>query len=249
MRKFSKGFLRSLGLTETQAAVYLAALELGEAYMQELARKSGVKRTSIYNFIDELRERGLLTETVKKKRKVYSAIDPRQLLEIEKGRLAELERTMPELLAVQNRSKTKPSVRFYEGIDGLKQVYSDMLKEGQEILAFEDLEHMKAGVPKPFFDWFPPERARRGIPMNTITRDSVVAQQFTQNNAKLLRRTKLMKSADWRTDMEIYGNKVALISYRTKTPFCVLIEDPNIAETLRAVWKELWSNLKLPTLG
>ena len=42
--------IKSLGLSEAEIAVYLATLELGQANVQEISRKSGVKRTSIYNF-------------------------------------------------------------------------------------------------------------------------------------------------------------------------------------------------------
>lgn len=249
MNKFSKNLLHSLGLSESQALVYLATLELGEANMQELARKSGVKRTSIYNFIDELKSRGLLVETVKRKRKIYSAATPDQLFEIEKTRLAELEQTMPELRAVQNKSRTKPRVRFYEGIEGIKEVYADTLKDKKEILAFEDLEHMNIGLPKSFYEWYPGERARRGIPFKSITRDSKEAQRLTQHNIKLLRKSKLISSADWKTEINIYGDKVAMMSLRAKNPFCVLIEDHDIAETLRSAWNELWNNLHLPVIG
>ena len=249
MKQFSKNLLRSLGLTENEALVYLATLELGEANMQELARKSGVKRTSIYNFIDELKERGLLIETIKKKRKIYSSVTPDQLIEIEKTRLAELEYTLPELRAIQNKTKTKPRVRFYDGMEGIKEVYADTLQDKNEILAFEDLEHMYIGLPKSFYEWYPAERARRGIPFRSITRDSKEARLLTQKNIKLLRKSKLISSADWKTEINIYGDKVAMMSLRTKNPFCVLIEDHDIAETLRSAWNELWNNLRLPIIG
>ena len=74
--------LNSLGLSDAEGRVYLAALELGEASIQQLSRKSGVKRTSIYNFIDKLKERQVITETRKAKRSVYSAVHPAQLAEM-----------------------------------------------------------------------------------------------------------------------------------------------------------------------
>src|SRR5438309_1359422 len=122
-----KALLKSLGLTEPQAHVYLAALEFGQISMQDLARRSGVKRTSIYNFIDELTERGLLMETKKRRRKLYSAIHPEQLLELERTRVTEIERLMPELLAIYTTAHNQPRVTFYEGIEGTEEVYADML--------------------------------------------------------------------------------------------------------------------------
>jgi sugar-specific transcriptional regulator TrmB len=249
MKILSKSLLSSLGLNEAEATVYVAALELGESNMQQLARKSGIKRTSIYNFIDELKSRGLIAETKKKKHKVYSAVHPRQLLEIEKTRIVELERTLPELLAIQNKSKVKPRVTFYENIEGIKDVYADMLKEGKEIVAFEDLEHMQIALPKSFYEHFPSERARRGIPFKSILRDSPEARRIVGKNKYLLRQSKLLASADWRTEVNIYGEKVALMSFRSTIPFCVLIDDHDVTETLRSVWQELWERLPATVVG
>lgn len=243
MKKLSNSLLHSLNLSEAQASVYAAALELGIANMQQLATKSGIKRTSIYNFIEGMKERGFIVEITKRKRTMYSAVAPEQLIEIEKTRLAELEQTLPELRAIQNESATKPRVAFYDGIEGIKEVYADILKDKKEIIAFEDLENMKKVLPDSFYNWFPTERARRDITIKSILRDSPEAREITKLDIRLLRKTKLINSSDWKTEINIYGDKVALMSYRTKIPFCVLIEDHNIAETMRSAWKELWERL------
>jgi sugar-specific transcriptional regulator TrmB len=242
--KVSKSLLNSLSLRESEFEVYAAALSLGEGTMQDLARRSGVKRTSIYAFIDELKSRGFITETKKKKRRVYSAVSPSQLVEMEKTRLTELEGFLPELLTIHNKSKKKPRVVFYDGVEGIEEVYGDMLRDQKEIIAYEDLEHMKLILPKSFYNYFPPERARRGIPFRSITRDSATAREFIKNNPQLLRNTKLLQSKDFKTEINIYGNKVAMMSYGESSPFCVLIEDANIAQTLRITWEELWNRLR-----
>ena len=243
MIKLSEQLINSLGLSEAEAEVYVASLELGQANIHDLAQKSGVKRTSIYNFIEDLKKRGFLQETKKGKRRVYSAAHPEQLLEIEKIRISELQRLIPELLAIQNIAKDKPRVTFYDGVDGIKEVYADMLRDKKEIIAFEDLEHMKRVLPKSFFENFPEERARKEILFKSILRDSSVARELTKKNFRLLRDSKFIKTGDWKTEINIYGDKTALMSFRTKHPFCVLIEDHNITETLRTAWRELWDRL------
>lgn len=243
MTKFSKHILRGLGLTENQTAVYFAALELGQATVQDLARKSGVKRTSIYNFIDELKERQLLTETKKRRRGLYAAAHPQQLIEMERTRIKELEDALPELLSIHNKSRKRPRVTFYEGVSGIQDVYGDMLKDKKEILAWEDLEHMKIALPPSFYEYFPAERARRGITFKSILRDSSVAHEMVKRQVGLLRESKFIQTGDLKTEINIYSNKVALMSFRSDPPFAVLIEDPSIAETLRVAWTELWNRL------
>lgn len=230
------------GLSEMESAVYRAALELGEATMQDLARKSGVKRTSIYNFIEKLKSDGFISMTRRKKRILYSAVHPKHVVEIQKQRLGQLEQTLPELTAIYNKSANKPRVTFYEGIEGIKEVYADTLREQRPIIAYSDWDYMKQGLGE-FYDWYPMERARRHIPFSTISRDSKDARDVISKNESQLRKMKFIKSADLKTEINIYGDKVAMMSFRSNPPFAVLIENHDIAETLRTTWQELWSRL------
>ncbi len=52
--------LKNAGLSENEAKVYLAALELGETSVYRLAKKSLVKRTTTYLAVETLKEKGLM---------------------------------------------------------------------------------------------------------------------------------------------------------------------------------------------
>jgi hypothetical protein len=59
-----------------------------------------------------------------------------------------------------------------------------------------------------------------------------------------LRETRFIQDVDFATEIDIYGDKVALMSFRGDKPMAVVIEDTDIATTLRAVWGKLWSHLE-----
>lgn len=242
MVKLPKELMKSLNLTNAQANVYVAALELGQASMQELARKSGVKRTSIYNFIEELKDRHLITEAKKHKRSVYTATHPERLIELEQERLKELNGLLPELMAIQNSSPTKPKVTFHEGIEAIKEVYADFVHEGKPIIAWSEFNESRAATGT-LFDDQAEKRAKQNIPVRWITTDSPEAREFAKKDTRLLRETKFVKSELFKTKIVIYGNKVALLSYRGNPPLAVLVEDRDIADTLRGAWEELWNRL------
>ncbi len=243
MNKTSLPAMKGLNLTEAQIAVYLAALELGEASILEIAKKSGVKRSSIYNFLDELKTRGLLTETRKRKRAVFSVVPPRTLLELERTRLNEFERLLPELEAVENNSQKKPRVTFYEGVDGLKEIYADSLKERKPIRAFWDYENAEKVMGDYLETYYRPERKRRNVFYQGILRDSPATREILKQDNKAFRENKFITDGEFTTEINIYGDKVALLSFRTDPPFGVLIEDKDISETLRTAWKNLWDRL------
>lgn len=236
--------MQTLGLSEAELSVYLATLELGQAQIQDISRKSGVKRTSIYNFIDSLKERQLLSELRKGKRKLYSAANPSALLQMQKSRVVSMERLVPELLAINNNARNKPRVSFHEGKAGVQEVYNIALHDKQTIYAWEDLDRMLALLPD-FLRKYAVERSTKNIPLRSIVRDTPLAREFvSKENPKLSRDSRFIESEEFGTDVEIFGNKVALFSLRKDSPFCVLIDDAGIAKTLKIAWTELWNRLE-----
>lgn len=223
--------------------VYLAALELGQASLQSISRKSGVNRSTIYLFVEELKAKGYIFETKLGKRRVYSAAKPKKILEAERQRLQSLETIMPDLVAIDNKTKRKPRVTYFEGMQGIREAYEDMIAEGKTIYAYEDLEHLEKGLSKSIFDWFPAARSKAGVKILSVSRDSQVAREFSENNNKYLREIKFIEDDDFKTDVNIYGNKIALMDLRGDIPFCVLIENKHLADTMKMIWKQLWKKL------
>jgi len=237
--------VQALGLSEQEIAVYLAALELGEANIQEISRKSGVKRTSIYNFIDTLKERQLLSEIKKGKRKLYSAVSPHHLVDEQKSKVASVERLIPQLLAIQNNVKNMPRVSFFEGIEGLKEIYRMTLREKQIIYAWEDLDRALDVLPPAFLKWYTEERTAKRIPARCIDRDTKSAREWTaKNDVRLARESRFIVSEEFGTEINVFGHKVAFFRWDKQNPFGVVIEDKGIATALRVAWTELWNRLE-----
>lgn len=234
--------LKKMGLAEQEIKVYLATLELGQASLQEIAKKAGIPRTSIYNFIDNLQEKRLIWATSRQKRKVYSAAHPSQLIEIEKTRLSELQAAVPELLAIYNQDKQKPRVAFYEGLDGIKYVYADSLTVDQPIIEWADFQALKTVLGN-FYQQYPIERAKRNISIKSLISNDIEARQAVASDIKLLRESKFLSTQELKTDVMVYGNKVALLSLKSTPPFAVLIEDASLAQTMRVIWQEIWERI------
>lgn len=235
---------RSLGLSDAELEVYLAVLELGEGQIQDISRKSGVKRTSIYHFIDSLKEMQLLSEIKKGKRRVFSASNPHHLVELQKAKVSSVERMIPQLLAIQNNVRTKPRVSFYEGIEGIKEIYMMTLRDKQTIYAWEDIEHTLKMLSPQFAKWYTEERAAKKIPARCIDRDTPIARAWTaENDVRLARETRFVSSDTFWTETDIFGNKVAFFSYNKQHPFGIVIDDEGIAKAQRVAWQELWDRL------
>lgn len=243
MEPLTTELLSTLQLSEHEARVYVAALELGQASLLALSKKSGVKRTTIYHFLDTLIQRQLIVETKRGKRSVFSAVHPQQLVEIGKGHVREMERLMPQLLAVFNASPRKPRVTFHEGTAGMKEVYADTLKERQPIVGWSDYEYSMR-VMGSYFEQYAEERARRNILYRVIARDSDAARNRQALSRRHLRDVRISPTLNLTTEIHVYGKKIALLSFRSNPIFAVIIEDESMAQTFKTIWEAAWENLR-----
>ncbi len=143
--------LEKMGLTEKQAKVYLACLELGGGNVTNIAKKAGVQRTTCYPILDELLSLGLVSKSKQKKRGYFLVEDPKTLEQNTKLKLQTIQETLPELNAIYNVLPQKPKVLFYEGEEGAKNIFNDILntlKEGDTILACTGFKTFLHYLPK-----------------------------------------------------------------------------------------------------
>jgi len=126
--------LEEFGLTERQAKVYLALLQLGEASVAEIAAKAQIERTGTYYVLEGLKLRGIVSRFQKIKTDKYVAADPKEILNISKRRQELIESYLPELKAFQNLSNFKPHIQLYEGLDGIKSVWRRTLKKKNTVI-------------------------------------------------------------------------------------------------------------------
>ena len=233
--------LINLGLNEKQAKVYLACLELGSATIAELAEKSGVKRTSIYNFLEELIHKGFISELHQDGQILLIAEDPKLLIKKSQEQLLGAQKIFPELLAMFNRPGNKPKVHFYQGIAGLKKVYEETLKSREPIYAFTDYEKLMPLMENWMWN-YSAERAKRGIAFTAIAKEGEWARKALARSKEHKRQLKIVKDINLDTEINIYENKAAILSFQR--PYSgVIIEDAAISQTLKSIWQLLWNKL------
>src|SRR3989344_8581990 len=99
--------LTSLGLSDNEAKVYMAMLELGSATVLEISAKAGVNRPTTYVQIESLKKMGLVSTQTKGKKQIFIPESPDQLefmIEREKKEIEvkkeELQKLLPELVNI-----------------------------------------------------------------------------------------------------------------------------------------------------
>lgn len=244
-----KNDLQNIGLNDKEARIYLACLELGPTNIQNIAEKADIKRSTVYEILESLKEKGLMHVTTKGKRKLYLASEPENLLETIKEREKLLKEILPQLKSINNVGFAKPKITFYEGREGLRDIYMEALKSSTnnadwispmksvlETVGTEWMEHyVELKVKKNY--WI------RSIHVSDLVIDSYKYQDPTTFK-KTLRDVKFSpKGINIPNAIGIYDNKVAILSSR-KEGFGFIIESEDYAQSMKELYKLLWDKSK-----
>jgi len=124
--------LKKLGLSEKEAKIYVAALENGESTVTYLSQQSGLKRTTMYDFLKELVEEGFLYKVQVGKRILYGATSPRQLIMLRRRAIERVEDELEHLEARQYSAFDIPKVKFFRGENGFKNIWDQILESTEK---------------------------------------------------------------------------------------------------------------------
>ncbi|MBI4895608.1 MAG: hypothetical protein HY831_03900 [Candidatus Aenigmarchaeota archaeon] len=125
----NKDTLKELGLSEGEAAVYLALLKLGEAQVNRIKLETKIHRTTIYDFLDSLGKKGLVSYVLKNGVKFFRASHPSNLDNLLKEKKELLDTVLPGLSKMAELDSKPIKIEVYEGIEGMKMFFSRPLKE------------------------------------------------------------------------------------------------------------------------
>lgn len=234
--------LEKIGLNQNEAKVYLAALELGEANVGQLAKKSGVIRTTVYGIIPQLKEKGLLSSSIIKKKVVYIAENPTKLKDDLREKQHSLDKMLPELLSITNKIDNKPTIRFFEGVGGMKDVYQDTLQyPDQELLTWVPKQSVDVFDVAYLTEYYVPKRLEKRIWVRALAPDDSEMKWFKEHDEKSLRKTRLVDPNlfPFSVEINLYGkNKVGIVAFEEKIG--VIIESEKIFNTLKSIFEMGW---------
>jgi sugar-specific transcriptional regulator TrmB len=235
--------LEDVGLTNPQARAYLSLVEDGGTNAPIIATRIGESRTNAYKVLDKLCELGLATKDQQGKRVRYFPASPtalERLVQEQASRLTQRERklkaAMPQMLEYFLARSEQPSIRYFQGKEGMRQIFSDMLGTGKTLYLVRSPEDVRF-YDEDFFAEIRKKRRLLGTKTVGLTPDVPSANHDPEVDFK----NKFIRTwipADAYTanvEWNISGDKVALISYG-KEAMGIIIESPQIAESFRQIF-------------
>ena len=244
-----------LGLLDKEPEVYLVLLKMpGAQPASIIANRASLNRTTTYKALIKLAKKGLVTKTQRQGVTCFFAEDPDKRLEDmvlkKQEKVNDLSKNIlsiiPMIKDLRKHDLSIPTIRFYEGVEGVKRIYEDNLVEGKPIYAFENAKPMSAEVKDYVFNDYIPRRAENDIFVKVITPENKEHIKARKNDKKFLRETKFFSVDIIPIDIEIniYGAKTAIFSYKKEEMFAIIIESASITKSLKSIFDFCWQFAK-----
>lgn len=249
-----KTLLEQLNFSEKESQIYLALLEAGSTKPGDLAKKTGLNRTTVYDICELLMQKGLISKYKKGAGTFFNALDPKNLLnyldrekeekakeiEKQKNKVSEL---LPQLVSLQNiYGATKPKVQFFESEKGMREAYEDTLTSREIILAYANPQTMHEGLPN-FFPEYYKRRTEKKIFIKAIIPRNEMSLERTKYNQEEMRDTRFLPEdrMTFSPEINIYNNKMLVASWKEK--MAIIIESKELADLQKLSFDLLWNVL------
>ncbi|MBI5728992.1 MAG: hypothetical protein HY983_01980 [Candidatus Magasanikbacteria bacterium] len=213
--------LRSLGLHQTEIAVYLFLLKNGLSAPPIVSCETGIARTNCYNILLELKNKELIEEKTVAKRKSYQANDPVSLVKLLENKAADAQKILPELEAIFTHQVASPGVKFYEGLEQIKQLYESSLST-KNILSIGSRRGLRTLVPD-FEKYYFQEIQKRQITFYDLTD----------------RESKLMTT---KINMLIWDDTICFLSLKDSIT-AIVLKNQAISDVLQMLFKIIWKKI------
>jgi HTH-type transcriptional regulator, sugar sensing transcriptional regulator len=240
--------LRKLGLSQTEATLYLTLLKIGASEVQTIVEETGFYKANTYDALERLCEKGIISKIIDGNKRVYQLQRPEALLNFvneKKNDIEDQEKIAKQLVKeVDLRKKhlhTTETAMVFRGFSGVRQIYSEIISKKLDYLSFggskeSDLIgehywknlHVKQKESRIKAKMIFHKSLRNWKKM--ILKDIIELKFFNQKFEPL-------------TETTIYGTKVAFVVW-SDNPIVTIINNEHVSNSYRQIFDMLWKNSK-----
>lgn len=244
--------LAQMGFKERESRIYLTCLKYKDGlFIHQIVKETKIQRSTTVLVIQRLIQRGFIQRSKAGRRFKFFALAPEAILFRQRQWTEDFEKILP-LLAQADQPPQDMEILHFEGMDGFKQTQQDILLrlqtakgEKRVLLGFYgSAEYLKIfpEAQRAFIR----KRVQMGIWGRAIATQKAADRPEWSNDPKMLREFKFVADKDFPFQMivEIYADSVMLYS-PIKPIGGIIIRNSRIAQSMRALFKLLWSLLPM----
>ena len=238
-----------LGLKDKEILVFLSLLELGPQPTSVIAKRTGLNRATAYMVLDSLVMKSLVSRVEKADIQTFAAISPEEILDIIRSRKhelemqeAELKDVIPQLRGMMSQYLSRPKVRHYEGVGGVKSVMDETLTSNEPILTYTSID---AWEHSPLSDYMHEYCRKRSLQRTALRKclayDTPMARQHFALPHAFLDVHFISESTgfEW-SNIDIFENKIVMVSLAPGNICGIIIEGRELASMQKSLFELAW---------
>jgi sugar-specific transcriptional regulator TrmB len=245
--------LEKIGLSKAEIKVYLALLELGSVPSGRIVHETNFRKSTVYESIRRLQEKGLVSYVIKDGMKYFEAAHPERIIDFiyeQKRRLNETEleakKLIPQLRKGFDILKPHAEAHVLVGVEGFKTMRRDVLRNAKG-------EHLLVGaisreneVMPVFFEEWNKQRQKKKIKIKILHKESARGKAMTKKEfmGKYFETKFLPEELESPAIINIYGNRVVNVLWKQNYPICFSLINKEISDSYRKYFNYLWKLAK-----
>jgi sugar-specific transcriptional regulator TrmB len=238
-------------LNQKEQRVLGCLYKLNQVPVSHLAKETNINRTSLYPMLEKLIEKGLVSAFTQEGTTLYEPIDydafqdwlQNKKKEVE-NQTTQLQTWLEEVISVNQAPSLVSKIKYFEGFDGLKSIYSDSWRNNasKQIYAITDVQAAVDTAEEFFRKEYMPARIAHGIHVKDIMTESSEAEHEINRNQEQLRDIRMAKGLfkDLGIEINLYDNKTMIAAYDKEKPAGVIIENEKITDAMKNIFEYLW---------
>jgi sugar-specific transcriptional regulator TrmB len=238
--------LVNIGLSENEAALYLAALSLGTTTVLKLAKYSEVNRTTAYEVIESLEKKGLMKKEIKGLKTLYAPEHPERLENALEKKRATLVQLLPELEGKFKLKGKGSSIKCYEGLAAVKNLYDDLLDElrpGDFYYVISNTAEWQAIDSDYFMKNHIARLPTMRINRNVLFVDSKEARRRKETERNFNEHVRILPK-DSNIHVDMCSTPYKLVFFQLHEPLAALVvENQTMINTQKEVFEMLWKTV------
>lgn len=244
----------AIGLTDKESRVYRVLLDGGDLSAAEIINRTHLKRGITYNILYKLEKDGLVVQTSKGKKTHFRPESPQKLFDLLERKKAQVDylsanfsQILPKLVSQYKLSVGRPTVRYFEGFEGLHKVFQDIYAEKSEpvygAIDVDKIEEFSKGHSEGILI---PSRLKSKLKVKVIFNDTPLAQKLHKLDGKQHRESLLFDKKEYPLPAEIesYQDKVAFMSFKKGEFIGLIIQNEDFAITLGSILRFIFDHLR-----
>ncbi|MBI4155387.1 hypothetical protein HY498_04870 [Candidatus Woesearchaeota archaeon] len=244
-----ENLLEDIGLTKGEVKVYLTLLKLGQTTTGKIIEGANISSGKVYQILDKLINKGLVSFILKEKTKYFTASDPSRILDYlgereikHREQKEKLKKVLPQLKTLQFKIEEKYEATIYKGLKGIETVAYNLLrsiKKKDIILAMGLISRKEKKFNIMWQKWHK-ERIKKKIYCKLIFSDRenehyVILKKLPFTEVKVI-------GGFTPAAIDVVGNKTLIFTH--EEPSCLLITSKEIATSFRQFFEQLWKIAK-----